>query len=328
MKTPLALLQQITYNQEFQVNMQENITEANQMKKSKQIAKQAIKSVKSKKQELCTKSVKVTKPKRLSQFSRQSQTSESPSLSPIRLMLSQSNILTPQQNETSRIQPKTKQSQQLLSLFKISSEKSSKRQQMKIIESEVSTNYDDDSQPIDESMRSMSNSSFLIRSGEKDLPDENPSQYEETSQTSDNLQQDSNLDKIMSEDDEITQLTHQTQSHTSYQTTDLPEKVTQIEQAQIPQKQTFQVKPIYFLPDVPSTQKILRGESVIFKDHYKEILMYYDIIPVSKSFIEGVTVSGSGPFYEIKPTQLDQFWAEKTIQYPKLASFINKNTQI
>lgn len=44
------------------------------------------------------------------------------------------------------------------------------------------------------------------------------------------------------------------------------------------------------MPGVPSTEKILKGESIIFKDHYKEILMYYDIIPVSRSFIEGASI--------------------------------------
>lgn len=60
---------------------------------------------------------------------------------------------------------------------------------------------------------------------------------------------------------------------------------------------------------MPSTDKILRGESIIFKDHYKEILMYYDIIPVSRSFIEGASINSSSPFFEVKPVDLDKFWS-------------------
>lgn len=49
----------------------------------------------------------------------------------------------------------------------------------------------------------------------------------------------------------------------------------------------YNVKAIQYLPYLPTTEKILRGEPVPFKDHYKEILKYYDIIPVPKSFING-----------------------------------------
>ncbi|CDW75174.1 UNKNOWN [Stylonychia lemnae] len=92
-----------------------------------------------------------------------------------------------------------------------------------------------------------------------------------------------------------------------------------------PQPDTFDVKPIFFLDRVPSTQKILRGEQVIFKDHYKEILRYYDIIPVPTSFIEGVTLPSQGLFFEVKP-QVPDFWTRMTIDHPNMANFINRFT--
>ena len=77
---------------------------------------------------------------------------------------------------------------------------------------------------------------------------------------------------------------------------------------------------------MPSTSKILRGENVVFKDHYKEILKYYDIIPVPRSFIEGAQLPASqGLFFQVKPEDNEAaFWANKAQQNPTMSGFINK----
>lgn len=63
----------------------------------------------------------------------------------------------------------------------------------------------------------------------------------------------------------------------------------------------YNVKAIQYLPYLPTTSKILNGEAVPFKDHYKEILKYYDIIQVPKSFINGASIDSKGFFFDVKP---------------------------
>lgn len=54
------------------------------------------------------------------------------------------------------------------------------------------------------------------------------------------------------------------------------------------QGNTFIAKPISFIPGLPTSDRILNGEKVPFKLHVKDILTYYDVIPVPSSFIKGV----------------------------------------
>jgi hypothetical protein len=52
--------------------------------------------------------------------------------------------------------------------------------------------------------------------------------------------------------------------------------------------QAYYVQPITFLPGLPTSYKILNGEPITFNSHLKEIMKYYDILPVSRSLLGGM----------------------------------------
>lgn len=52
--------------------------------------------------------------------------------------------------------------------------------------------------------------------------------------------------------------------------------------------QVYYIEPITFLPGLPSSYKILNGEPITFNSHLKEIMKYYDILPVPRSLLGGI----------------------------------------
>ena len=52
--------------------------------------------------------------------------------------------------------------------------------------------------------------------------------------------------------------------------------------------QVYYIEPITFLPGLPTSYKILNGEQITFNSHLREIMKYYDILPVPRSLLGGI----------------------------------------
>jgi hypothetical protein len=91
-----------------------------------------------------------------------------------------------------------------------------------------------------------------------------------------------------------------------------------------PKRDEFISLPISFIPGLKTSTKIMNGEPVSFNQHVQEILKYYDVVQVSPSFIEGVSLPHNNSFYLVKPISED-FWERKADQNQYLASFIRSN---
>ncbi len=101
---------------------------------------------------------------------------------------------------------------------------------------------------------------------------------------------------------------------------------------EIPQKDKFVALPISFIPGLPTSERILSGEQIPFKLHVRDILKYYDVIPVSPSFIQGVEIpNNTGNFFLVKP-ESNGWWEKKAEENKHLSDFIrghqksNKNS--